>query len=131
MAAAAFGMDELRLDDEEAEKLGASTERVLALYHTEVNPSVVAWMGLVFAIAVVYGPRIYAIRQRLKREREAAAAGQPAPPANLVTMQPGPARGQPAPAPPPRPRPDPPGGPVGTPTDLFGVGYSAGLQDAL
>jgi hypothetical protein len=129
MAAAAFGMDELRLDDEEAEKLGTSTERVLALYHTEVNPSVVAWMGLVFAIAVVYGPRIYAIRARLKRERE--AAGQPAAPDNLVTMQPAPARAQPAPAPPPRPRPEPPGGPVGTPTDLFGVGYSAGLQDAL
>jgi hypothetical protein len=145
MAAGFFGMPELLLNDEEAEKLGGSIERVLALYKTEVNPAVMAWMNMGFTITCVYGTRVWAIRARMKAEEAAAAAAGATAPGNVVEMRPpakpasaaassewtaarppaAPGGGAAAPAAPA------PGGPMGTPTDLFGPGYSAALQESV
>jgi hypothetical protein len=143
MAAAAFGCPELLLDDKEAQKLGNSIERVLALYATEVNPAAMAWAGLVFMLVIVYGPRWWAIRERWRMQKGA----QPAP-ANVRPFPTPQQRAQAAAAPPaaaaappaaaaaPAPEaqqrpPEARDGAYGTPTDMFGVGYSAALAEPL
>lgn len=65
--------DELELDQQEAEKLCEASDRVLAFYHKEPSPEVKVWLGFATAISIIYGPRIVAIRIRLKREAEEIA----------------------------------------------------------
>lgn len=120
-------MPELVLGDDESEKLGDSIERVLALYSMDVNPATLAWMSLITTLVVIYGPRWYAIAQRLKEER----AKKPAP-AKVTPFPSGPQRAAAGAAAQPEPSQAPPpphDGPTGTPQDYYGIGYSAAIPD--
>lgn len=61
---------ELVLQDDEATMLAASTARVLEEFDIRPDPKIEAIIGLVTACGIVYGPRVYMITERKKRERE-------------------------------------------------------------
>lgn len=122
MASSIFEMPELLINDDEAEQVGTAAEKVMALYSTEVNPATLAWFGLVAALVMVYGPRIYTIRERWKAEKEERAAKQPPPPPqpNVKPFpRPAPAAAASSPAPPPGP----------TLQEQFGIGYGAEIAE--
>lgn len=69
MLAKSSKIDELQIDEEEAEKLAKAALRVSELYEIPLpSEKVLAWIGLANAMGRVYGPRIaaYTIRQKMK-----------------------------------------------------------------
>lgn len=69
MAAAATQTPELKLDSDEAQGMAKAIAEVARHYPTKVDPKTLAWVNLIMALMVVYGPRIYLIRERHKSER--------------------------------------------------------------
>jgi hypothetical protein len=66
-----IGIQELEIEDSEAEKLAAAILRVNKLYGDKVIPeSVLAWGGLLMTCGAVYGPRFAAHGLRVKAEAE-------------------------------------------------------------
>ena len=60
---------ELAISEEESKKLAEAIARVQALYDVSVfSETTAAWVNLVFACGTIYGPRIIAIRVRMKKE---------------------------------------------------------------
>lgn len=74
VAASYLKAEELELDEDEAVKLCEAGDNVLAFYNKQPPPEVAVWIGFATAVSTIYGPRIVAIRVRVKREKEAAAA---------------------------------------------------------
>lgn len=62
---------EIALDDKEAESLAAATANVLTEFDIRPDPKIEAVIGLVTVAGMIYGPRIYLIKERKKAEREA------------------------------------------------------------
>lgn len=60
---------ELKLEDEEAEALAKSTAMVLEEFDIRPDPKIEAIVGLVTTAGMIYGPRVYLITERKKRER--------------------------------------------------------------
>lgn len=67
--ASATRTPELRLEDEEAEALAKSTAVVLEEFDIRPDPKIEAIIGLVTTAGMIYGPRVYLITERKKRER--------------------------------------------------------------
>lgn len=74
VAASYLKAEELELDEDDAVKLCESGDNVLSFYNKQPPPEVAVWLGFATAVSTIYGPRIVAIRVRVKREKEAAAA---------------------------------------------------------
>jgi hypothetical protein len=62
---------ELVLDDDDAKALTGATCNVLEQFDITPNPKVAAVIGLVTTAGMIYGPKVYMIRERKKEEREA------------------------------------------------------------
>ena len=60
---------EMKLQDDEAEALAKSTAVVLEEFDIRPDPKIEAIVGLVTTASMIYGPRIYLITERKKRER--------------------------------------------------------------
>lgn len=66
--ASATKTPEMALDDEEAKNLAAATATVLQEFDIRPDPKVEAIVGLITAAGMVYGPRVYLITERKKKE---------------------------------------------------------------
>ena len=67
--ASATKTPELKLEDEEAEALAKSTAVVLEEFDIRPDPKIEAIIGLVTTAGMIYGPRVYLITERKRRER--------------------------------------------------------------
>lgn len=67
--ASATRTPELKLEDEEAEALAKSTAVVLEEFDIRPDPKIEAVIGLVTTAGMIYGPRMYLIAERKKREK--------------------------------------------------------------
>lgn len=67
--ASATKTPELRLEDAEAEALAKSTAVVLEEFDIRPDPKIEAIVGLVTTAGMIYGPRVYLIAERKKREK--------------------------------------------------------------
>lgn len=67
--ASATKTPELKLEDDEAEALAKSTAVVLEEFDIRPDPKIEAIIGLVTTAGMIYGPRVYLISERKKRER--------------------------------------------------------------
>lgn len=67
--ASATKTPELKLEDDEAEALAKSTAVVLQEFDIRPDPKIEAIVGLVTTAGMIYGPRIYLISERKKKER--------------------------------------------------------------
>ena len=68
--AAASKTPELELSDKESEALGSATANVLAQFDIAPDPRVEAIVGLVTVAGMIYGPRMYLIRERKSEEKK-------------------------------------------------------------
>lgn len=68
--ASASKTPELNLDQGEADSLAMATANVLEQFDIRPDPRIEAIVGLVTTAGIVYGPKIYLIRERKKEERE-------------------------------------------------------------
>jgi hypothetical protein len=59
---------ELELEEKEAESLAGATANVLSQFNIAPDPKIEAIVGLVTVAGMIYGPRVYLIRERLKAE---------------------------------------------------------------
>lgn len=71
MMAAATSSPELVLDKDEASAITAAIAGVAEQYPMTIDPKALAWANLVMAATMVYGPRVYLIRERKNKERRA------------------------------------------------------------
>jgi len=124
-AASAFGAAEIALAPEEASQLATAINTVAAQYNKTMDPKVMAWLQLAGVVGMIYGTRVFAIRERMKSEAT-KPSGSPGP-AKVVDFRQPESKPQPAPG---------RAGPIGarTPADLFGMDYfnntpSAALSD--
>jgi hypothetical protein len=85
MVAAGIDVDELKLEKDEARQLAEGIGNVASHYSVEVNPKVLAWVGLAGIIGAIYGPRIVAIRTRKALEKKAPKSEE-ARPSNVAVM---------------------------------------------
>lgn len=69
--ASATKTPELVIDEAEARTLSEATANVLREFDIRPDPKVEAIIGLITACGVVYGPKVYFIRERKKAEKEA------------------------------------------------------------
>jgi hypothetical protein len=95
MLAGLTSTPELALDKDEAHNLAVAAAEVAKFYPTTIDPKALAWFNLMLAAGVVYGPRVYLIRERLKAERAKdvtpGSAGNPGPAFEPpLTVQPAP-----------------------------------------
>lgn len=60
---------ELELDDKEAASLANAVGNVMTEFDITPDPKIQAVLGLVTVSGMIYGPRIYMIRERRKEER--------------------------------------------------------------
>lgn len=67
--AAATKAPEMALEDQEAEALATATSNVLKEFDIQPNPKVEALVALAMTAGSIYGPRIYLIGERRKREK--------------------------------------------------------------
>lgn len=77
MGAAALSSPELVLDDAEAKTLAEGIAAVQEHYNYTASAETIAWANLVAAMVAVYGPRVYLIHDRKKKERRSKKAPQP------------------------------------------------------
>lgn len=77
------GVQELRLDNTEAKELAEAISNVSRHYDVAYTEKAVGWSRLFMALGMVYGTRLYAIRERRRADRATPvnqpAAPQPAP----------------------------------------------------
>lgn len=59
---------ELKLTDEETKRMAQATARVLEEFDVRPDPKVEALVGLIIACGSIYTPRVYFVRERLKKE---------------------------------------------------------------
>lgn len=70
MGAALLKIEELELGEDEAEKLEEKIKKVASFYgNAGIPPKVVAWVELGAVCTMVYGTRIKAYNNRMKKER--------------------------------------------------------------
>lgn len=62
---------ELELDDKEAASLAGAVANVMTEFDITPDPKIQAVLGLVTVSGMIYGPRIYLIRERRSAEKEA------------------------------------------------------------
>ena len=62
---------ELVLEEDEAKSLAMASANVLEQFDITPDPRVTAIVGLITTCGVIYGPRVYLVRERRKAEREA------------------------------------------------------------
>jgi len=67
-AAGALRAPELQLDKSEADLLGKALIQVEQQFPTQIDPRMIALLNLAGALGMVYGPRVVAIRMRVKEE---------------------------------------------------------------
>lgn len=67
-AAGALRTPELEIDKSEAEILGKGLLELERQFPTQIDPRLLAALNMAAAMGMVYGPRIVAIRVRLKKE---------------------------------------------------------------
>lgn len=86
-AAAILATPELALSPQESEPLASAIIEVEKLYPTTVDPRIVAWGNLMMVAAMIYAPRLMAIRMRQNAERQKRPAPSPQaqPPGSPVT----------------------------------------------
>jgi hypothetical protein len=65
---------ELELERDDAGNLAKATATVLEEFDITPNPKVAAVIGLVTTAGMIYGPKVYMIRERKREEREADGA---------------------------------------------------------
>ncbi len=63
---------ELALEDQEANTLAIATKNVLVEFDIRPDPKIEAVFGLIVAAGTVYGPKVYFIRERWKKEAKEA-----------------------------------------------------------
>jgi hypothetical protein len=68
--AAATKTPELALEEQESEILAKSIANVLDEFDIRPDPKVEAIVGLVTTAGMIYGPRVYLISERKKREKQ-------------------------------------------------------------
>lgn len=71
---------ELELDEKEAKQLATALNGVAVYYDTVVSAKAMAWINLTQAVGLIYGTRLFAIRQRRQEERAKRRAASPAAP---------------------------------------------------
>lgn len=87
MIASATKIEELTLEQSQGEALAQAIANVQRHYNVMVDPKTVDWIMLAQVSAIIYGPKIAAIRKRRKAEKEEggqAPQGFGATPANLI-----------------------------------------------
>lgn len=67
--AAATKAPEMALEDQEAEALATATSNVLKEFDIQPNPKVEALVALAMTAGSIYGPRVYLIAERRKKEK--------------------------------------------------------------
>jgi hypothetical protein len=78
MLAQLLKVEQLMIDDAEAEKLGKALDRVQKLYdRVLVSEETAAWMNLIMVAGSVYGPRWIAIRAQRKGPKPVAEMPKP------------------------------------------------------
>lgn len=80
MASSALGVEELALDEKEAEALGEAVKEVADLYEFEPDPKIVAWAGLIGVATSIYAPRVTAYKFRKSEERKKRKPEEQKPP---------------------------------------------------
>lgn len=98
--ASVLRVPELRLEEEEAARLAAASQQVLAQYDVAVSPKAQAWIGLAMAAGAVYAPHVaaYGLRRgadKMERQR-APQAAQETPAKNGLFNRPRPNGAKPA-----------------------------------
>lgn len=78
---------ELELDEKEAKQLATALNGVAVYYDTVVSAKAMAWINLTQAVGLIYGTRLFAIRQRRQEERLRRRPATPPPP--QATAKPG------------------------------------------
>jgi len=73
IAAALVKTPELKLSDEEARNLAATSANVAQHYGIAPSEKTQAWIALMMALCVIYYPRFYLIGERRKEEKAAKA----------------------------------------------------------
>lgn len=68
MAAAALSAPELVIQESDAKSLAIAIAEVSKHYPMTIDPKTMAWVNLVSAAGMIYGPRFYFINQRKKEE---------------------------------------------------------------
>jgi hypothetical protein len=80
IAAHLLSLDELSIDEDEAKILAKAVQRLQAYYPAiDVPGQALAWIGLFAACGRIYGPRVVAVKARMKTEKEKAARPVPVP----------------------------------------------------
>ena len=75
MAAMATGLELLAISGEEAEILASGVQGLMAEYGFEATGKMAAWLTMLGAVGIVYGPRVLhvrAMRQKAIAEQQAA-----------------------------------------------------------
>jgi len=72
MGAALCDIEELALDQSEADAYADAIRELAKHYPTNVNPKILAWLNFGAVVGGIYGSRFYAYRERLKKERKTA-----------------------------------------------------------
>ena len=60
---------ELELEEDEAKSLAMASANVMEQFNITPDPKVTAVLGLVTTCGMIYGPRVYSIRERKKEEK--------------------------------------------------------------
>jgi hypothetical protein len=118
MGAGIFACPELQIAESEAKLLADAAARVAVLYDTTINPRVMAWSNLLSVVGMVYGTRIWSIRARWKDESKARPKVVSMPIKSSGGTVAGTGAGSTA-------------GSAVTPADLYGVGYTGSISDAI
>jgi hypothetical protein len=77
IAATVTRTPELVLDGTEAEAMAKSIAEVAKHYPTNIDPKLMAWVNLSATSAMIYGPRLWLIRDRKDKERRPTPAPDP------------------------------------------------------
>lgn len=70
MGAAIVGIEELKLDESEADAMADAIKTLSKHYPTHINPKALAWLNFGAVAIGIYGTRFEAYRMRMKKERE-------------------------------------------------------------
>lgn len=70
MGAAIVGIEELKLDETEADAMADAIKTLSKHYPTHINPKALAWLNFGAVAIGIYGTRFEAYRMRMKKERE-------------------------------------------------------------
>lgn len=115
---------ELEFADDEAKELAEAVTRVSDLYDKRLNPKALAWTHLAMALGSIYGPRVWAIKNRWEKEGagDQGITGKRAEPVDISGK-----RAEVRKSAPPEPQFNQPR----SPADLFGLSYNGYIPDAM